>query len=188
VPIANSLISWELLPPEQKVGGSNPLGRTTKSTICDHKVCRGVGGHDLHVISNHEIDGARLARGCVSETMYSGVALGFVETCSLHRAIAAVAAARTIIVVFFYTETTTFSGILRQSASSARRPMFGSPIDAASQPQDGPQRKPPLQTVVASRRLGRYLSTNARQFRGCGKRSRLPGKARRTAADPRRYF
>jgi hypothetical protein len=131
------------LPPEQKVGGSNPLGRTTKSTICDHKVCRGVGGHDLHVMSNHEIDGARLARGCVSETMYSGVALGFVETRSLHRAIAAVAAARTIIVVLFYTETTTFSGILRQSASSARRPMFGSPIDAARQRQDGPQRKTP---------------------------------------------
>ena len=28
VPIANLLISWEFLPPEQKVGGSNPLGRT----------------------------------------------------------------------------------------------------------------------------------------------------------------
>jgi hypothetical protein len=31
VPAANLLISWEFLPPEQKVGGSNPLGRTKKS-------------------------------------------------------------------------------------------------------------------------------------------------------------
>jgi len=51
VPTANLLISWEFLPPEQKVGGSNPLGRTTELPAGHRIVKRSVLGGLHHEYS-----------------------------------------------------------------------------------------------------------------------------------------